>query len=87
MAEKTKLTARQEFIYRGQSYQAGDVVEAYPSDVDSLSSGDAPLAAYDAAGATKAELAREADRRGLTVKGTGVDGNVLADDLRAALAG
>lgn len=34
---------------------------------------------------TKAELAAEAEERGLTIEGTGADGNVLKDDLIAAL--
>ena len=43
---------------------------------------------FDVENATKDELKAEAERRGLTVKrGDGKEGEPLADDFRAALAG
>ncbi len=84
MAE-TNLTAREGFTYRGAAHKPGDVFSAAATDVDALTFGDAPLAAFDVPGATKADLQQEADRRGVSVKGTGADGNVLAEDIRAAL--
>jgi hypothetical protein len=42
--------------------------------------------AFNAANASRAELEAEADRRDLTVKGTGKDGYVTIEDYRAALS-
>lgn len=88
------LTANRSFWYRGKMRRKGDEFEPRRGDVEYLTSGGNPLAtqgkaksapAFDPAAATKEELEVEAERRGIEVKGTGKDGNVLVSDLRAAL--
>lgn len=89
-----KLTARRGLYYRGVMLKKGDAFEASHNDLDRLTRGKNPLAeksgkeeapAFDVEKATKEELEAEAERRGIEVKGTGKDGNVLVFDLRAAL--
>lgn len=89
-----KLTARRGLYYQGVMLKAGDPFEASEYDVALLTGGRNPLAerggtakapAFDVEKATKEELEAEAERRGIEVKGTGKDGNVLVSDLRAAL--
>lgn len=89
-----QLTARRGLYYRGVMRKRGEPFEVSPNDVERFTSGQNPLAdkggkeeapAFDVEKATKEELEAEAERRGIEVKGTGKDGNVLVSDLRAAL--
>lgn len=76
--------------------------EGVPQELESVPSGpmgfegpDGPIdypdepgsEAFDVETASKADLEAEADRRGLTVEGSGSGGNVTADDYRTALKG
>lgn len=54
--------------------------ERFSGSIEQAAGGGDPYADMN-----KAALQAEADKRGLEVKGTGSGGNVLADDLRAAL--
>jgi pyruvate/2-oxoglutarate dehydrogenase complex dihydrolipoamide acyltransferase (E2) component len=81
-----KLTAARSFAHEGKVYRRGDTFEVSAADAKRLTAGDRPFARRDVSATPAAvELASSHGLDLATVEGSGADGRITVDDVRALI--